>query len=530
MKNLSFKIKTTILITVITSILCAICMSIIGIAGFRAANSETQQKLVRAVERNVDEIEYKNGTLEIENDFAFYSNGVYCNVYSEDFNLLKGEIPENLSDPGEFENETVRKAKIDGENYYFYDSRLDFFKYEYEIDAFTGTILSCENDTVQTKTESAYKENNDISGGIGLDKATEIAIADAGISEDDIFSIATEYQHESKRDIYKVEFTLKETTLDSVWIRGIVLSNSSDVYLAVNRVILYLIPAFILVAALCAYMISKKTIGPVEKITRSAHEINSGNDLTRRIEIGEGNDEIYTLADTFNEMFARLQDSFESEKQFTSDASHELRTPLAVIKAECDFAMSPAADDEDKEEAFESISEQTDKMTHLVNELLILTRAEQSTEKFNFQNINLSELIESECQKFVPQKGISLTSDIEKDICLTVDVSLVGRMLDNLLSNAVKYGKENGKIKVSLIKADKQVILSVKDDGIGIKEEELPKIWSRFYRADTSRGEVEGFGLGLSLVKRIAALNNAEVEVKSVYGEGSEFLVKFFKN
>ncbi len=530
MKKFSFKIKTTALITVLTTFLCALSVVVIGVTGLRAADSEIQQKLVRAVERNVDEIEYKSGELDIENDFVFYSNDVYCDVYSQDLSHIKGEIPDSIVYDGEFENQRVRKVKINGEEYYIYDSRLEFLKYEYEIDAFTGKVLSCENDTIQANTESATYGGAEIEGGIGRKKAIEIALADAKISENEVEILLSEYQHESKRNIYKVEFTVEEALLESVWIRGIIPSNTSEIYSAVNKVIGYIIPFFVIAAALCAYIISKKTIGPVEKIMNSAREISSGSDLTRRIEIGEGNDEIHALADTFNEMFLRLQMSFESEKQFTSDASHELRTPLTVIKAECDFALSNSASDEDKTEALESISEQSNKMTHLVNELLVLTRAEQSTEKFDFREVNVSKATEEICENFVSDKNIEIQCETEKDIFIKADIALYGRILENLLSNAVKYGKENGFVNVTLSETESEVILSVKDNGIGIKEEDLPKIWSRFYRADTSRSMSEGFGLGLSLVKRIAALSNAEVEVKSVYGEGSEFFIKFFKN
>ena len=126
----------------------------------------------------------------------------------------------------------------------------------------------------------------------------------------------------------------------------------------------------------------------------------------------------------------------------------------------------------------------------------------------------------------VPAKNITLTADIEDNIIIPAQAQLISLMLENLLSNAVKYGRDGGHIEVRL-KKDSGIVLSVKDDGIGIKEEDLPKIWGRFYRADESRSRESGFGLGLSLVSQIAALHGGEVSASSVYGEGSEFTVTF---
>ena len=265
---------------------------------------------------------------------------------------------------------------------------------------------------------------------------------------------------------------------------------------------------------------------PVENICRSAHEITDGTDLSKRIEMEKSAGEIYTLAETFNDMLARLQTSFENEKQFTSDASHELRTPLAVIKAECEYALSDNASEEDMLEALSSIDEQTDKMTKLVTALLTLSRTEQGDKRYKLEDTDLSELVKKTCADFVPAKNITLTADIEDNIIIPAQAQLISLMLENLLSNAVKYGRDGGRIEVRL-KKDSGIVLSVKDDGIGIKEEDLPKIWGRFYRADESRSRESGFGLGLSLVSQIAALHGGKVSASSVYGEGSEFTVTF---
>lgn len=168
--------------------------------------------------------------------------------------------------------------------------------------------------------------------------------------------------------------------------------------------VIYILPAFIIIAAVGAYLISRKTMKPVENICRSAHEITDGTDLSKRIEMEKSAGEIYTLAETFNDMLARLQTSFENEKQFTSDASHELRTPLAVIKAECEYALSDNASEEDMLEALSSIDEQTDKMTKLVTALLTLSRTEQGDKCYKLEDTDLSELVKKHAPILSPRR------------------------------------------------------------------------------------------------------------------------------
>ena len=177
-------------------------------------------------------------------------------------------------------------------------------------------------------------------------------------------------------------------------------------------------------------------------------------------------------------------------------------------------------------QALESVEEQADKMASLVSALLSVTRAEQGLNRFTLEKANLSELVNEVCDKFKSSKSIKLITDIDNNVVINMNTPLMVQLLENLLSNAEKYGKENGVINVKLYSEKDKTVLSVRDNGIGISEADLPKIWNRFYRADTSRSETEGFGLGLALVKRIIDIVDGEISVKSTFGEGSEFSVK----
>ena len=507
----SFKLRITVWITLLIAVVSSLGIGGILITGSQIADSRLQNELISTVERNVDEIEYKNGILEIENDFAFFVDEVYCNVFDSSGRYIDGESPAALINSENRKNGVVGTFETDGNKYYYYDTRLDFNKYEYEIDAFSGKIIKYEADTAMSGLSDPVYKSTEFRDGINSEKAIDIALEHAGLTRDEVSSLSVELPANADRTVFKVEFICSNSTYPPVWVRGFINADAAkSAFDAITMTVIYILPAFIIIAAVGAYLISRKTMKPVENICRSAHEITDGTDLSKRIEMEKSAGEIYTLAETFNDMLARLQTSFENEKQFTSDASHELRTPLAVIKAECEYALSDNASEEDMLEALSSIDEQTDKMTKLVTALLTLSRTEQGDKRYKLEDTDLSELVKKTCADFVPAKNITLTADIEDNIIIPAQAQLISLMLENLLSNAVKYGRDDGHIEVRL-KKDNGIVLSVKDDGIGIKEEDLPKIWGRFYRADESRSRESGFGLGLSLVSQIAALHGGNL-------------------
>ncbi len=531
MKKLSFKTITTLWIILLIAVICGLSITALMIMSQKTADDKNKQAIISAVESNMDEMEYSNGIFEVENDFVFYSGGIYCDLFTEKGEYIIGETPETLIISPDSKNKDVTETEIDGEKYYIYSKLLNFTKYEYEIDVLSGQIISYEVDvTPMVKYNSVPYSETKFQDGINTTQAIEIALSHAGVSKDDAEIIGVELTNYHDRNAFKINFTSSHSSYDNVYIRGICpISDTTQAFDAVAKNALYLFPAFIIIAAIGAYIITRKTIRPVEVITKSAQEISSGNDLSKRLDTGNAPYEIHKLGETFNDMFARLQSSFENEKRFTSDASHELRTPLAVIKAECEYALSENADQKDKIEALESINEQNEKMTGLVSSLLAVTRAEQGTTRFKLEKSNLSELINDICKNFKTTKNIELNSHINNDIEINMNTTLITQLIENLLSNADKYGKESGNIHVKLYEENDRVILSVRDNGIGISEDDLPKIWSRFYRADSSRSETEGFGLGLSLVKKISEIHSAECFAKSEINEFTEISVIFKK-
>ena len=224
-------------------------------------------------------------------------------------------------------------------------------------------------------------------------------------------------------------------------------------------------------------------------------------------------------------MFDKLQAVFERERQFTSDASHELRTPASVIIAQCEYALAHARSEEDRNEALEEVLKQARRMSALIGQLLAFARADQGKAKLNEERLNLSELAQrvmEQVAELAEEKNISVTGNITQNIYVNGDETLLIHLIFNLLENGVKYGRQNGNLHVSLHEDDLNVICTVTDDGIGIGQEDIHKIWERFYRAEYSRSS-EGFGLGLPMCKYIVQAHGGEIFATSTLEAGSTF-------
>ncbi len=316
--------------------------------------------------------------------------------------------------------------------------------------------------------------------------------------------------------------------LTGLWLRGVVSEEQGEVQLSsIYRISFILLPSILLLAIIGGYFISKKALAPVKQISEAANEIKRGGDLDKRIEIGDGGDELHELANQFNEMFERLDDSFRTEQQFVSDASHELRTPVSVIMAQCELTLEKDRNADEYKEALQTVSIQGKKMSGLINDMLDFSRLELQTERYPKEDIDISELVESVCydMAIIKEKGITLSCDAKKDIHFTGNRDLLARLLTNLINNAYRYGKENGHINVNLNLENKKIILTVSDDGIGIEKHELENIFKRFYQVDAARSD-SGTGLGLAMVREIAHFHGGEVTVTSTPNIGSTFTLE----
>lgn len=317
--------------------------------------------------------------------------------------------------------------------------------------------------------------------------------------------------------------------ITGIWIRGLV--SSSDRSGLMHTIIVLtctLLPALMALTLGGGWIIALDAFRPMEKILAAADSISDGGDLTARVGLKRGPTEMRRLSRAFDRMFARLELSFNAERQFASDASHELRTPITVILAECDRAKRKDKSPEDFLASIAVIEEQGKHMSELVQQLLGLTRMQHGTDRYPMRRSDLSIFVESCCGEFMPHdsRGISLETDIKPGIEADFNPALMSRVVQNLLQNAYKYGRENGHILVSLEQRGGRALLRVRDDGIGIAPEDQDKIWQRFWQADASRGEDGGSGLGLAMVKEIAEFHGGRASVDSEPGKGSTFMVE----
>ncbi len=318
-----------------------------------------------------------------------------------------------------------------------------------------------------------------------------------------------------------------------LWIRGMMLSEGSGVLDSMTRFVWIALPALCLFALIGGYFLIGRALRPAGKLLLTARQIGDGSDLNRRIDLRTGPRELLALADAFDRMFDRLQAAFERETRFTADASHELRTPVSVALAQCDYALGQDGQPEEWRESLETVRQQLDRMAALIARLLALSRADRGQTRLQTERTDLSALlllVAEQAEEAAAQKRIRVETDLEPEVFVTGDETLLLQMLLNLTENACKYGRQGGLLRLTLRKdADRQAAIgTVEDDGIGMTAEQLPHIWERFYRADAARGEsahtgTDGFGLGLPTVAYILKAHGGDISVRSEPGKGSLF-------
>ena len=286
-------------------------------------------------------------------------------------------------------------------------------------------------------------------------------------------------------------------------------------------------PLAVAVSILGGWFLAGRALRPVDSITLAAQRIAAG-DLTQRIQ-SNSTDEIGRLASTFNDMIARLEASIRQIRQFSADASHELRTPLTITKGETELALRKPRAPEVYQEVLESNLEEIDRMSRIVDELLLLSRADLGEIQLVSEPVQLDHLIQE-----IQQQATMLGKDREVQTTLgSIEPAVIlgdewrlRELLLNIVDNAVKYSQHMGTVTLSLVKDHQLAKISVQDHGIGITPEDQALIFDRFYRADAARAHAQkGTGLGLSICKWIVEAHHGTIEVVSQFGEGSRFTV-----
>lgn len=294
------------------------------------------------------------------------------------------------------------------------------------------------------------------------------------------------------------------------------------------------VPLVTLLASVGGWFLASSALNPIDRITRAATQIGA-SDLSRRLNLNLPDDEVGRLAATFDQMLARLDAAFERQKRFIADASHEMRTPLTILKGEVEVALNRPRTAEEYRETLEQVNQTTNRLTALVEELLLLARADNRQYPLQVERFDLAELLSDEINYLTPRatdKAITLNLAAPDHLVLEADPDKLARLFMNLIDNAIKYSEAGDTVRVSAGAVHDGVRVEIKDTGPGIPAEHLPHLFDRFYRVDKARARQlsdpngqGGAGLGLSIAQWLAEVHGGRIDVTSHPGHGTTFSV-----
>jgi heavy metal sensor kinase len=280
-------------------------------------------------------------------------------------------------------------------------------------------------------------------------------------------------------------------------------------------ILLVSFPAALLLAVMGGYLLAGRALSPVDSLTRKARGITADR-LSERLPVDNPDDEIGRLAAVFNETLARLESSFERLRRFTADASHELRNPLTSIRSVGEVALQESSDADAYRDAIGSMLEDVDRLTSLVDDLLVLARGDSFKGPFAGGSIDLASLaggVVEELRILSEDKGQTIAPLPENTpVMVTADESTLRLALSNIIHNAIRYAPDKGHIELRIGREDGNAFLDVMDNGTGIPPEDREKVFDRFYRLDKARSRTEGgTGLGLSIARWAVEANGGTI-------------------
>lgn len=296
-----------------------------------------------------------------------------------------------------------------------------------------------------------------------------------------------------------------------------------------RTVLVTAVPVVLLLSGGLGYALARKALHPMERLRRSAEEITADR-LDRRLPVTNHRDELGRLSETFNSMIGRLQRSFAEIRRFTADASHELRTPLTVIRTEAEVALAKPLGVTEHQHLLGSILEECDRLTRLTDQLLSLAREDARATRQAHEPVDLAALVGGVAETMRPlaeAKGIRLHIEVNGVAQVCGDAARLREVFFNILDNGIKYTPEGGTVEVRIGRQGPDVLVTVRDTGVGIPAEHLPYVFDRFYRVDKARSRVEGgTGLGLSIAQSIVTAHRGRIEAASTPGQGTTFSVR----
>lgn len=283
-----------------------------------------------------------------------------------------------------------------------------------------------------------------------------------------------------------------------------------------------------LVSSLCVgWLIAAWVLRPIDRITRVAREI-SATDLSQRIALGGAEDELRSLADTFDEMLARIDDAFEEQRRLIQEVSHELRNPIATIRTNLEVTLADeGATVDDLRHTAEVVDRSAERMGRLVDDLLLTARNE--VPMLAREVLDVGAVVEESAEEFrgpADARGLRVEADVSGELTVIGDRLALKRCLANLLANAVRLAPEGSVIRLSAGRSGDWVWMNTEDEGPGISAEDQQRVFQRFWRANPVDRDHGRSGLGLTIVRQIAEAHGGSVELVSAPGVGSTFSIR----
>jgi signal transduction histidine kinase len=298
-----------------------------------------------------------------------------------------------------------------------------------------------------------------------------------------------------------------------------------------RNALLLLLPCLLGVAAVSGYFLSSHAMRPVDRMTKAAVDIGISN-LSARLPLPQAQDELRSLAVAWNQLLDRLENAVARLSKFSADASHDLRTSITVILATAQLSLHRHRSEEEYRDNLDRIVNECRTASTLLDALLSLARSDNFIHEVTLQKINVGDLVVAGCRRvedLAESSGIMLDWRLPtEDLFVQGDELLLHRLLGILLDNAIKYTPEHGEILVEVSRDNTEIIISVRDTGIGMSEGIRQHIFDRFYQADLrERKNPAGNGLGLAIAHWIAEAHHAELAVESIPMKGSVFQIRF---
>lgn len=300
-----------------------------------------------------------------------------------------------------------------------------------------------------------------------------------------------------------------------------------DLLRRIRKVYLIAIIPIILIAYVGGVFIADRALNPIRQLINTLNSIVASGKIDVRVPVNQTdklNEELITL---FNSMLEKIEALMNGMRNVLDNVAHDLRTPMTRLRGTAELALHSEEKSETLREALSDCIEESERILIMLNTLMDISEAETGAMKLDPEEMNVAPLIDDIVDLYgytAEEKGVSVYTGFPKELYLTADRNWVRQVLANLLDNAIKYTPKGGRIDIEACRREQEVIITVKDTGVGISQEELDKIWERLYRGDKSRSQ-RGLGLGLSLVNAIVGAHRGYVQVSSTPGAGSVFTV-----